>query len=93
MIAEKKYYSEVTKKFFNKELVMTEKDNENFKNSSKYWIFYNTFIDEHVKKEIIVIQMRNIEALCIDDEISMSSLIRLDFLKVVFSGGRWQGVI
>ena len=35
MITESKYYSEVIKKQFNKELVMTKEDNEDFKNSTK----------------------------------------------------------
>ena len=37
------------KKHFNKELVMTKKDNENFENSVKYWIGDNNFIDNNVK--------------------------------------------
>ena len=35
MIEESKYFSKVMKKPFNKELVMTKKHNEDFKNSSK----------------------------------------------------------
>ena len=35
-----KYWSEVIKKRLNEELLMP-KDNENFKNSSKYWIWNN----------------------------------------------------
>ena len=38
MIEENKYCSDVMKKKFNKELVMTNEDNENFKNSTKCWI-------------------------------------------------------
>ena len=38
MIEESKYCSDVMKKKFNKELVMTNEDNENFKNSTKCWI-------------------------------------------------------
>ena len=37
-IEESKYFSEVMKKRFNKKLVMTEEDNEDFKNSTKSWI-------------------------------------------------------
>ena len=37
-IEESKYFSEVMKKHFNKKLVMTEEDNEDFKNSTKSWI-------------------------------------------------------
>ena len=36
------------KKYFNKELVMTKKDNEDFKNSSKGWICDNTYVDGDV---------------------------------------------
>ena len=35
MIEERKYCSDVVKKHLNKNLVMTKKDNEDFKNSSK----------------------------------------------------------
>ena len=35
MIEESKYYSDATKKYFDKELVMTKKDNEDFENSTK----------------------------------------------------------
>ena len=35
MIEESKYCSDVIKKHFNKELVMTKKDNEDFENSTK----------------------------------------------------------
>ena len=34
------------KKHFNKELVMTTKDNENFKNSAKCWICGNDYVDD-----------------------------------------------
>ena len=43
-----KCYSELMKKYFNKELVMTKKDNEDFKNSSKGWICDNTYVDGDV---------------------------------------------
>ena len=38
MIEESKYCSAVMKKHFNKELVMTKEDNEDFENSAKFWI-------------------------------------------------------
>ena len=38
MIRESEYYSKVIKTTFNKPLVMTEKDHENFHNSAKCWI-------------------------------------------------------
>ena len=42
MIEENKYCSEVIKKHFNKELVMTKRDNEDVKNSTNCWICDNT---------------------------------------------------
>ena len=41
MIEESKYCSEVMKKYFNKELVITKEDNEDFKNTTKCWICDN----------------------------------------------------
>ena len=49
MIEENKYFGEVIKKQFNKEPVMTRKDNEDFKNSTKCWICDNTYVDGDVK--------------------------------------------
>ena len=37
------------KKQFNKELVLTKKSNEDFKNSTKYWIYNNIYVDDNVK--------------------------------------------
>ena len=37
------------KKYFNKELVMTKEDNEDFENSSKCWICDDDYIDNDVK--------------------------------------------
>ena len=37
------------KAHFNKELVMTKEDNEDFKNSTKCWISDNDYIDDDVK--------------------------------------------
>ena len=37
------------RKIFNKELLMTKEDNEDFKNSTKFWIFNNNYIDSDVK--------------------------------------------
>ena len=44
MIKESKYYSDVMKKHFNKELVMTKEDKKDFQNSSKCWICDNHYI-------------------------------------------------
>ena len=41
MIEESKYCSDVMKKHFNKKLVMTNEDNEDFENSTKCWIGKN----------------------------------------------------
>ena len=49
MIKESKDCSDVMKKHFNKELVMTKEDNEDFKNLTKCWICDNDFIDTDVK--------------------------------------------
>ena len=37
MMEESKHCSDVMKKYFNKELVMTKGDNEDFENSTKCW--------------------------------------------------------
>ena len=44
-----KYCRDVKKKHFNKELVMTKRDNENFENSTKCWIYDYYYIDTDVK--------------------------------------------
>ena len=45
MIEEGKYSSEMMKKHFNKELVMTKEDDEDFENSTKCWICDNAYVD------------------------------------------------
>ena len=50
MIEESKYCSQVMKKHFNKELVMTKEDNEKFMHSNnKCWICDNDYVDNDVK--------------------------------------------
>ena len=49
MIKESRYCSDVMKKHFNKELMMTKENNESFKNSSKCWICDNDYVDNNVK--------------------------------------------
>ena len=49
VIEESKYCSDAMKKYFNKELVMTKEDNENFKNSSKCWICDIDYVNNDVK--------------------------------------------
>ena len=40
------------KKCFSKALVMTKEDNEDFKNSTKYWIGVNDYADNDVKVRV-----------------------------------------
>ena len=49
MIEESKYSSDVMKKHFNKELVMTKEDNEDFENSTECWVCDNDYTDCDVK--------------------------------------------
>ena len=49
LIKASKYCSDVMKKHFNKELVMTKEDNEDFENSTKCWIYNNDYIDTDAK--------------------------------------------
>ena len=49
MIEGSKYCRDPMKKKFNKELMMTKKGNEDFENSTKYWICDNDYIDNDVK--------------------------------------------
>ena len=49
MIDESKYCNNVMKKNFNKELMITTKDNEDFENSTKCWMCDNYYIDNDVK--------------------------------------------
>ena len=49
MIEESKYCSDVIKKIFKKELVMAKEDNENLKNSTKFWICDNDYIGNGLK--------------------------------------------
>ena len=49
MIEKGKYCSDVMKKHFNKEIVMTKEDNEDFENSAKCWICNNDYVDGGVK--------------------------------------------
>ena len=49
MVEESKCCSEVMKKHFNKELLMTKKYDNYFKNSAKCWVYYNAYIDGDVK--------------------------------------------
>ena len=49
MIGKNEYCSAVMRKHFNKEIVMTKKDNEDFKNSARCWICDNDYVDDDIK--------------------------------------------
>ena len=49
MIEESECCSDVVKKHFNKELVISKEDNEDLENSVKYWICDNDYIGNDVK--------------------------------------------
>ena len=49
MVEEIKYCNDVIKRHFNKELAMTEEDNEDFKNSTKCWISVTEYVNGDVK--------------------------------------------
>ena len=49
MIEESKYCTGMMQKHFHKELVMTKKDNEDFKNSTKCWICDHIYVEGNVK--------------------------------------------
>ena len=48
MIEDSKYCSEVMKKHFNKEIVMTKEDNDDIKNATKCWLCDDDYIDNDV---------------------------------------------
>ena len=49
MIEESKYCTDIIKKHFNKQLVMTKKDAEDFGDSTKCWICDDVYVDGDVK--------------------------------------------
>ena len=49
MTAKSKDCSDVMKKHFNKEIVMSKKDVKDFENSTKCWVLDNVFFDGDVK--------------------------------------------
>ena len=49
MVEESKYYTDIMEKHFNKELVIAKKDGEDFKNSTKCWIYDNVYVDDDAK--------------------------------------------
>ena len=69
MIEESKYFSDMMKKHSNKELVMTKKDNEDFRNLSKCWFCDNDYLDD-VKLRDHCLPTGNIQAQHIEIVIS-----------------------
>ena len=49
MIEDSKYSSDAMEKHFNKELVLTKEDDEDFENSTKCWICDNDYVVNDVK--------------------------------------------
>ena len=49
IIEESKFCTEIMKRHFNKTLVMTKEDNEDFENSNKCWIFDNVYVERDDK--------------------------------------------
>ena len=48
ILKESKYCSDVMKNYFNKELVMTKKDDKHFENCTKSWICFNHYVDSSI---------------------------------------------
>ena len=71
MIEENKHCSEVIKKHFNKELVMTIEQNEDFRNSTKCWICGSGYIDNDVEVRDHCHIIKHIEVLHIETVISI----------------------
>ena len=44
MVEESKFCTDIMKKYFNKELMMTKEDDEDFENSNKCWICDNVYV-------------------------------------------------
>ena len=49
MIEESKYYADIMKKHFNKDLLMTKKDYEDFKNSTKFGICDHVYVEGDIQ--------------------------------------------
>ena len=61
MIEESKYCSDTIPKYFNKELAMTKNIDEDFEDSTKYWIYDNAYAVGNNKVRDIAISMKNVE--------------------------------
>ena len=75
MVEKSKYGSDVMKKYFNKKLVMTKEDDEDFENSTKSWICDNVYVDCDVKLRHHCYITENIETLHIEIVISTLNLM------------------
>ena len=80
MIEESKYCSDAMKKHYDKRLVMKKEDNEDLKNSTKGWIYYNGYIDTDDKVRDNCHITGKIEASLVDIVISILNSI-LKFLS------------
>ena len=76
MIKESKYCTDIIKGHFNKDLVMSKEDDEDFEKTLLNFGFLIMLMFKVVsKQEIIIISLENIEVLCI--EIVISNLNQL----------------
>ena len=67
MIEESKYCSDVMKKYFTEEFLMTKEDIEDFENSNKCWICDSYYVDNVKVRD----HCHNLEALHIEIAISI----------------------
>ena len=87
MVEESNVCTCIIKKGFNKKMVMTKGYDEDFETSTKRWISYYNYVVLRMmlKSEIIVISLKNIEALHIDcnikDKLNHKILVVLHNLK------------
>ena len=63
MIKENESYSNVIETKFNKPLIISEKDNEDFNNSTKWWVCKNHFKKISWKQKILITSLENTENL------------------------------
>ena len=75
MVEESKYCSGVMKKHFNKNLKMTKKDDEDFSNTSKCWIFGNAYFEGDIKEKDQVKLNHNIPVVFQNLKIMISILL------------------
>ena len=59
------------KKLFQKEIVMTKKDNEDLKNATKFWVFDNDYLEGDVNVRYHCTSLVNIDVLRMNIVLSM----------------------